>query len=118
MIANAFLATSVISLAVFFALLQTCTFLIPYRAVLWSQYGMALIGWGIFAYDAATPYPSFYTAVPVIGTALIILFGWQGTWTAKLLSTRPFVGIGLISYSLYLWHQPLFAFARNVLLWA
>ncbi|MDQ0320720.1 peptidoglycan/LPS O-acetylase OafA/YrhL [Pararhizobium capsulatum DSM 1112] len=77
-----------------------------------SVAGLVLICIGIFAYDAATPYPSFYTAVPVIGTAFIILFGWQGTWTATLLSTRPFVGIGLISYSLYLWHQPIFAFAR------
>jgi len=50
MIANAFLATSVISLAVFFGLMQTCTFLIPYRAVLWSDYGMTLIGWGTAAF--------------------------------------------------------------------
>ncbi|WP_075292742.1 acyltransferase family protein [Pararhizobium arenae] len=81
-----------------------------------SALGLVLIGVGIFVYDAATPYPSFYTAVPVVGTVLIVLYGWQGTWTAALLSTRPFVGIGLISYSLYLWHQPLFAFARIRLL--
>lgn len=50
MIANAFLATSVISLAVFFGLMQTCTFLIPYRAVLWSHYSMTLIGWSTVAF--------------------------------------------------------------------
>ena len=50
MIANAFLATSVISLAVFFGLMQTCTFLIPYRAVLWSHYSMTMIGWGTVAF--------------------------------------------------------------------
>jgi peptidoglycan/LPS O-acetylase OafA/YrhL len=74
--------------------------------------GLGLIVLAILAFDDATPFPSIYALVPVGGTALIILFGANGTWTARLLSSRPLVGIGLISYSVYLWHQPLFAFAR------
>lgn len=83
------------------------------RANNWlSLAGLGLIVLAIFYYDDATPFPSVYALAPVLGTALMILFGGAGTWTAKLLSTRGFVGIGLISYSAYLWHQPLFAFAR------
>lgn len=74
--------------------------------------GLGLILFAIFYYDDSVPFPSLYALAPVVGTALIILFGPNGTWTARLLSTGPFVGIGLISYSAYLWHQPLFAFAR------
>ncbi len=74
--------------------------------------GLGLIVYAIFCFDASTPFPSLYALVPVIGAALIILFAPQGTWVARLLSMRGFVGIGLISYSAYLWHQPLFAFAR------
>lgn len=77
-----------------------------------SAIGLALIVFAIFAYDANNPFPSVYALVPVVGTGLIILFGTTGTWVARLLSLRTFVGIGLISYSAYLWHQPLFAFAR------
>jgi hypothetical protein len=50
MIANAFLATSVIGLAVLFALMQTCTFLIPYRGYLWSEYAATLLAWGAVAF--------------------------------------------------------------------
>lgn len=77
-----------------------------------SAIGLAMIVFSIFAYGANTPVPSVYGLIPVVGTALIILFAAQGTWVARLLSMRAFVGIGLISYSAYLWHQPLFAFAR------
>ena len=77
-----------------------------------SLLGLALIVFAIFYYDDATPFPSVYALLPVLGTALIILFGGAGTWVAGMLGARPFVGIGLISYSAYLWHQPLFAFAR------
>ena len=77
-----------------------------------SAIGLAAIVFAIFVFDENTPFPSVYALVPVVGTALIILFGREGTWVANLLSMRAFVGIGLISYSAYLWHQPLFAFAR------
>jgi peptidoglycan/LPS O-acetylase OafA/YrhL len=77
-----------------------------------SALGLAMIVFAIFGYDENTPFPSVYALVPVVGTTLIILFAAEGTWVARLLSLRGFVGIGLISYSAYLWHQPLFAFAR------
>jgi peptidoglycan/LPS O-acetylase OafA/YrhL len=77
-----------------------------------SMAGLAMIVVSIFAYSDRIPSPSAYTLVPVVGTALIILFAAKETWVAQLLSLRGFVGIGLISYSAYLWHQPLFAFAR------
>lgn len=83
-----------------------------YKSNILSLTGLAIIVFSIFAYDQATPFPSLYALVPVLGAALVILFGSAETVTARLLSTRLAVGIGLISYSLYLWHQPVFAFAR------
>ena len=43
---------------------------------------------------------------------LVILFATEGTWVARLLAWRGFVAIGLISYSAYLWHQPILSLAR------
>jgi peptidoglycan/LPS O-acetylase OafA/YrhL len=74
--------------------------------------GLAAITFSIFAYDESTPFPSLYALVPVLGVVLLILYADKDTLTAKLLGTKALVGIGLISYSAYLWHQPLFAFAR------
>lgn len=74
--------------------------------------GLGAIGFSIFAFDHTTPFPSIYTLVPVLGVVLLILFATGETIAARILSTRVLVGIGLVSYSAYLWHQPLFAFAR------
>ncbi len=84
----------------------------PRSSDLMSGVGLALILVSIFWYDKDTPFPGIYALAPVVGTALIVLFAGQTTLVARLLSTGPFVGIGLVSYSAYLWHQPLFAFAR------
>lgn len=74
--------------------------------------GLVLVVSSIFAFDSTTPFPSLYALIPTTGTALILMYATQGTTVAALLSTRLCVGIGLVSYSAYLWHQPVFAYAR------
>jgi peptidoglycan/LPS O-acetylase OafA/YrhL len=73
-----------------------------------SWLGLTLILYAILTFDNRTPFPSFYTLIPAVGTALIILFTNDKTAVGKILNHKVFVGIGLISYSLYLWHHPLF----------
>ncbi len=75
--------------------------------------GVALILYAVFAYSKATPFPSLYALVPTLGTVLIILFATQKTTVGKFVGNKAFVGIGLVSYSAYLWHQPLFAFLKQ-----
>ena len=74
--------------------------------------GLSLIVLSIFVYDDSIPFPGVYALVPVCGVVLLVLFADKETIAARLLSTRAFVGVGIISYSAYLWHQPLFAFAK------
>jgi len=77
-----------------------------------SLLGLAAIVYSILMFDEHTPFPSLYALAPVVGSVLIVLYADKDTLAAKLLSTKAFVGIGLVSYSAYLWHQPLLAFAR------
>lgn len=74
--------------------------------------GLLLIVYSVAVIDLTTPWPGFYTLIPVTATVLLILFAQQNTIAGKILSSRILVSIGLISYSLYLWHQPIFAFLR------
>lgn len=75
--------------------------------------GMLCITYGVVMLDENKS-SSIYLAIPVLGTAFILWFAGND-FISKLLSSKFLVSIGLISYSLYLWHQPVFAFARTYL---
>ena len=69
--------------------------------------GIGMIGYAVLRYSPQTPFPGLAAVVPCVGSALIIGAGESGsTLVGKTLSWRPMVFIGLISYSLYLWHWP------------
>jgi len=77
-------------------------------------FGLFLISCSIFFFDNKIFHPSFYTLIPVVGASLILWFTNKDDIIKKILSYKIFVGIGLISYSLYLWHYPIFSFAKNL----
>ena len=74
--------------------------------------GVFLIAASVLFFDGKTPHPGFYTIIPIIGVALVIGFATVDVGVGRLLGSRSLVGVGLISYSAYLWHFPIFAFAR------
>tara|TARA_R110002049_G_scaffold44030_7_gene129138 strand:- start:4199 stop:6040 length:1842 start_codon:yes stop_codon:yes gene_type:complete len=74
--------------------------------------GLGLIGYSVFAYSEHTAFPGVNALVPCVGAALCIYAG-QVSYLGKLLSNRLSVGIGLISYSLYLAHWPIMVFYKH-----
>lgn len=73
--------------------------------------GIMMILLPIVIYDATTPFPGIAALWPCLGTALV-LHSEGKTQVGRLLSYKPIVFIGLISYSLYLWHWPILALLR------
>jgi peptidoglycan/LPS O-acetylase OafA/YrhL len=84
----------------------------PRLGHVWARNGLALlgigmIGYSVLRYSPETPFPGLAAVLPALGSALIIGAGESGsTLVGRALSWRPMVFVGLISYSLYLWHWP------------
>jgi peptidoglycan/LPS O-acetylase OafA/YrhL len=77
--------------------------------------GLAAIVASVWLFDSNTPFPGLSAALPTVGTALILYTGSLGTTVvSRVLNIRLLVGVGLISYSLYLLHWPLLVFAQQL----
>lgn len=79
------------------------------EAVVWS--GVIAIAVAVALYDRTTLFPGMAALLPVAGAAAL-LHGAPGTSVGRLLALPPLVGVGLLSYSLYLWHWPLIVFTE------
>ena len=77
-----------------------------------SYLGFLLIIFSFIFFDDPNQHPSFLTLIPVIGCCLIIIDKDSNNSINKFLSHKLFVNIGLISYSLYLWHHPILSFGK------
>jgi peptidoglycan/LPS O-acetylase OafA/YrhL len=81
------------------------------RSALYSGW-MMILG-SIFLLNSTMPFPGILALPSVLGTALIIMSAGTPAVGTRILRWQPMVWVGLLSYSAYLWHQPLFAFART-----
>ncbi|MCF7531474.1 acyltransferase family protein [Pseudomonas petrae] len=84
-----------------------------YQAI--SLSGFAAVVLAMLSFDKTTQFPGWAALLPVLGTtAMIWANGHPASWVGRLLSIKPLVAIGLISYSLYLWHWPIHVYANAI----
>jgi peptidoglycan/LPS O-acetylase OafA/YrhL len=76
--------------------------------------GALLLAVGFVLIRAQDAFPGWWALLPVTGAFLLIMAGPSALFNRVLLATKPAVGIGLISYPLYLWHWPLLSYAYVV----
>ena len=74
--------------------------------------GLALVLCSAVVIDESTRYPGPASLIPVAGTALILAGNKMGTRLRSILTCKPLLVVGMASYSIYLWHQPLLVFGR------
>lgn len=84
------------------------------RNNIFSFVGISLVIASLLLVTDSMPHPSWPALMLVLGVCLLILYSERGSLTGSLLSLKPIVFIGAISYSLYLFHQPVFVFYRIV----
>lgn len=76
--------------------------------------GLGLIAAGLVLITPDTLAPGAMFLLPTLGTALVILFAAPANLAGRLLALPPLVGLGMVSFGVYLWHQPLLELARYV----
>jgi peptidoglycan/LPS O-acetylase OafA/YrhL len=76
--------------------------------------GLLLVLFPIAAFNHATPHPGLLTLVPVVGTVVLLAFTSANNLVGRAMGWGAIRYIGAISYSLYLWHYPIFALQRTV----
>lgn len=81
-------------------------------AAVLSFIGLTLLAISVIGFTHIDDPSPAIEAPAVIGTALLLLYANEGTGVGRVLALKPIVAVGLISYSLYLYHQPVFAFVR------
>ncbi|SFL51473.1 acyltransferase family protein [Pseudomonas sp. NFACC46-3] len=87
----------------------------PWLCQLAGVAGLAAVLVAVFTFDKATRFPGWAALLPVLGTTALIWSGAQGsTWVAQALSARVLVWVGLLSYSFYLWHWPVYVYANAI----
>lgn len=74
--------------------------------------GLGVILVGLVFTPKLVAWPGYWTLLPVLGSALLLAFGNAPSPARWLLSRRPMIWVGLISYSAYLWHQPALSFLK------
>jgi hypothetical protein len=76
--------------------------------------GLILILASALMLEKHSPFPGMNALFPCLGAALVLLGGQTQNPISALLATKPTVTIGLLSYSIYLWHWPIFAYLRHL----
>ncbi len=104
-----------LALGVLLALLPAAKSKSPLRNEILAWVGLSMILLAVFSFSINTPFPGSAALIPCLGTALVIYGNSNNTTNCgKLLSLKPLLFIGKISYPLYLWHWPVIVFLKYV----